>query len=330
MKTWETVNPSSLQWDGWLREFSGAHVFQSSGWAAYKQAAGWGCVRLICPDEMGRPCAMLQALIKPVPMLGSLLWAAGGPLWRTAPKPEESAALAAALGSLPGARYVRVFDMSTMQNHYAPPWQRPSVSNGSGATVLLDVVPARDRWLVGATAKHRYYVRRALREPLEWRVGNDAAQFAALAKLTGEMSQIKNATHQRTAADLQVQATLLGSSVITLVGYLDGQPVSGCQVLLWGTMAIYATAAANLAGREISAAYAMIAQLREVLRAESVVTLDLGGIDPLNPAAGGVDHFKLGFGGRTVSYSGEWEYAASPLYRALGNLAVRLRRGRQA
>ena len=345
MTIWYTASATNAQWDAWLRTFPGAYVYQSNAWARYKQLAGWQSVRLFLPGDDNAPRALVQGLIKRAPLLGGMMWVPGGPVWRGVPLVEANVALGEALGRASGARYVRLFDMSEVRAvpgsadgsaaasgpnaapAYAVPWRCPKVRNGSGASVLLDVTQARDAWLAGMTGKHRYYVRRALREPVQWRTGNDGLQLAALAALTVEMSRIKGAAHQRAEDELQAQSTALGSHVLTLVGYLDGRPVTACQVLCWETMAIYATAATNEAGRSISAAYAMIAELRDVLRVAGVETLDFGGIDPHNPAARGVDHFKMGFGGRTLFYAGEWEWAASPLARALGNLAVRVRRG---
>ena len=351
MTTWHTVSADDADWDAWLRTFPGAYVYQSSAWARYKRQTGWQSVRLLLPSDAGAdrlPRALVQGLVKRVPLIGGMMWVPGGPLWRGEPLVRENAALAAALGLASGARYIRLFDMSEVSTAsepsvaqpvtrstdvtpaHASPWRRPRVRNGSGASVLIDVMQEGEAWLAAMTGKHRYYVRRALREPLQWRTSNDALQLAALATLTGEMSRFKGAAHQRAEEDLHAQSAALGSSALTLVGYLGDCAVTACQVLCWGTMAIYATAATNEAGRAISAAYAMIAQLREVLRAAGVETLDFGGIDPDNPAARGVDHFKMGFGGRTLSYAGEWEWAASPWARALGNLAVRVRRGSSA
>ena len=351
MSIWHASSATNAQWDAWLRTFPGAHVYQSSAWARYKQLAGWQSVRLLLSADTGdaggdnTPRALVQGLIKRAPLIGGMMWVPGGPVWRGVPLTQAKAALGEALGMASGARYVRLFDMSEVRAVpaaadpfaavgqpdaapvYAAPWRRPQVRNGSGASVLIDVLQAREAWLAAMTGKHRYTVRRALREPVQWRTGNDAPQLAALATLTGEMSRIKGAAHRRAADQLLAQSAALGSSVLTLVGYLDGQPVTACQVLRWETIAIYATAATNQAGRAISAAYAMIAELRDLLRAAGVEALDFGGIDPHNPAARGVDHFKLGFGGRTLAYAGEWEWAASPLARVLGNFAVRVRRG---
>ena len=327
MSEWRIFDGEGAAWDSALQKFSSTHIYQSTGWAGYKKAAGWDCVRLTLSGEDGVPCAMVQALFKRVPLLGALLWAPGGPVWKSAPQPDDTNLLAEALRAAAGASYARLFDMSEAAHSYTPRWQRPWVPNGSGASVLVDVTLPREEWLSKVSSKHRYYVRQALRELIQWRIGNDDDQLAALAALTEEMSRLKGAAHQRDQDELRALCSALGTGVLTLIGYMDGQPVTGCQVLRWGEMAIYATAATNWTGRSISAAYAMTAELRDVLRSGGVTTLDFGGIDPGNPAARGVDHFKGGFGGRTVNYAGEQEWASSPLARAMGNLAVRLRRG---
>ncbi len=333
MTAWQQIDqPEALEhWDGWLAQFEDAYIYQSTGWAAYKQRAGWAVLRQVVPGDNGSPRAMAQAFVKRVPLLGSMLWIPGGPVWRGPHHVEDLSALAAHLQQMVRPWYVRQFQMSRRETVGAAPWWRPSTPNGSGTSVLVDVVASPEEWIAQITSKHRYTVRRAMREPVEWRTGNEPAQLAALAQLADELSDRKRGTGQATSpGELQSLCAALGQNVITLVGFLGGNPVAGCQVLRWGARAIYATAATNRAGRDISAAYAMIAELRGVLRGAGVTEFDFGGIDPDNPAARGVDHFKLGFGGRTIVYDGEWDWGSSRFTRWLGNAAIALRRRRGA
>ena len=333
MTAWQQIDEAQARerWDGWLVPFEDAYVYQSTGWAEYKRRAGWAVLRQIIAGEDGTPRAMAQAFFKRVPVLGPMLWIPGGPVWRGARPPGDGPALAAHLQQAVRPWFVRQFQMSRSGTAAGAPWRRPTVPNGSGVSVLVDVTAPQGEWIKQIASKHRYTVRRAQREPIEWRIGNDSQQLAALAQLAGELGDLKRGTGQMSApGDLQALCAALGSNVITLTGFLGGNPVAGCQVLRWGRNAIYATAAANQAGRDISAAYAMIAKLREVLRGAGMTEFDFGGIDPDNPAARGVDHFKLGFGGRTIAYDGEWDWGSSWLDRSLGNFAIALRRRRRA
>ena len=333
MTAWLQVDDAQARehWDGWLAHFEDAYVYQSTGWAEYKRHAGWAVLRQVIPGNCGTPRAMAQAFVKRVPVLGPMLWIPGGPLWRGARQADDELALAAHLQHVVRPWFVRQFQMSRSGTACEAPWWRPTVPNGSGISVLVDVTAPLEEWIKQIASKHRYTVRRAQREPIEWRTGNNSQQLAALAQLANELSDLKRGTGQTSSSgELQALCAALGPNVITLTGFLGGKPVAGCQVLRWGRRAIYATAATNQAGRDVSAAYAMIAQLREVLRGAGVVEFDFGGIDPDRPAARGVDHFKLGFGGRTFAYDGEWDWGSSQVARRLGNFAIALRRRRGA
>ena len=333
MTTWRRVDDAQARehWDGWLALFEDAYVYQTTGWAEYKQYTGWDVLRQVISGEDGTPRAMAQAFFKRVPVLGPMLWIPGGPVWRGAHQPEDEPALATYLQQVMRPWFVRQFQMSRSGAAGEAPWQRPTAPNGSGVSVLVDVTAPLDEWIKQIASKHRYTVRRAMREPIEWRTGNETPQLAALAQLVDELIDLKRGAGQASApGELQALCAALGPNVITLTGFLGGNPVAGCQVLRRGRNAIYATAAANQAGRDISAAYAMIAKLREVLRGAGMTEFDFGGIDPDNPAARGVDHFKLGFGGRTIAYDGEWDWGSSWFNRSLGNFAIALRRRRGA
>lgn len=331
MTAWQQIDEAQARerWDGWLAYFDDAYVYQSTGWAEYKRHAGWAVLRQVISGDDGIPRAMAQAFVKRVPVLGPMLWIPGGPVWRGVRHGEDMHALAAHLRQAARPWFVRQFQMSRSGTAGEGPWRRPTAPNGSGASVLVDVTAPFEEWIKQIASKHRYTVRRARREPIEWRTGNDTQQLAALAQLANELSDLKRGTGQASSpSDLQALCAALGSNVITLTGFLGGSPVAGCQVLRWGRTAIYATAAANQGGRDLSAAYAMIAELREVLRGAHVTEFDFGGIDPQNPAARGVDHFKLGFAGRTISYDGEWDWGSSRFTRWLGNFSIALRRRR--
>jgi len=315
------------KWDAWLRAFPEAYAYQSVGWADYKRRSGWEPLRVLLPDRDGVPRAMAQALLKRVPILGTFAWLPGGPTWVGVREPGDMRLLADLLQTSVRPWYVRLFHMSEGKSLLEAPWELPSVRNGSGMSLIINLALPLDSWLLTITSKHRYYVRRALREPIEWRVGNSESQLDDLAGLTAEMWRLKQGRGRAsTKDDLRLLCEALGTNVKTLIGYLEGRPVTGCQVLRWGSRYIYATAATNNEGRSASAAYAMIAQLREVLREEGGAELDFGGLDPGNAEARGVDHFKLGFGGRQITYGGEWEWASSSATRALGSFVIAARR----
>jgi lipid II:glycine glycyltransferase (peptidoglycan interpeptide bridge formation enzyme) len=71
--------------------------------------------------------------------------------------------------------------------------------------------------------------------------------------------------------------------------------------------------------------YKTISYLKEI----NIKIFDFGGIDPINPLAEGVNHFKKGFGGTITEYLGEWEWSDSKLLRFGSNLGIWLRGGKE-
>jgi lipid II:glycine glycyltransferase (peptidoglycan interpeptide bridge formation enzyme) len=81
-------------------------------------------------------------------------------------------------------------------------------------------------------------------------------------------------------------------------------------------------AATNDLGRNTCAAYSMVPNLLKHLASKGIKRFDFGGIDPGNPGAAGVDHFKKGFGGSIVESLGEWEFMSSNAARFLINFGI--------
>ena len=127
---------------------------------------------------------------------------------------------------------------------------------------------------------------------------------------------------------LNALAAAFQDSCLTLIGRHEGRSVTGCLVLLHPPAAFYWRAATNEEGRAVSAAYAMILELLENLRVRGITRLDFGGITPPSARDPGVSHFKRGFGGRSLEYLGELEWATSPGWRRAVNFLVRIREGK--
>jgi hypothetical protein len=74
---------------------------------------------------------------------------------------------------------------------------------------------------------------------------------------------------------------------------LDGEVVASALLVVGEGGAYYLSAGASPAGLKIAAPYFLWARVAVILRAEGVVSLNLGGVPP---AADGLRHFKTGFG----------------------------------
>jgi hypothetical protein len=334
MLKWQSFDGTPVAWDDLLTQAAEPWIYQSWGWGEFKRSSGWIPERRIAKDAGGAVVAQAQVLVRRIPGLGAMVWVPGGPV----PLNGEGADLGdMVLGlheSLEAPRrfcYLRCYLMQVHQAGAAYDLNRslyrPSNRLGSGFSIQFDLDPDEGIWLKSMTGKHRYYVRKALAvKGLSWRFGQDDDLLVGLADLSARMQREKTlAVSCYSFDELKRLRDLLPNSARVLVGSFDGKPISACLALRTGTRAIYTSAATVGAGRDIGAAYAMLAVLRQNLRDEGVRMLDFGGIDPFSAAARGVDHFKGGFGGRTVEYLGEWE-AGSRASRLIGNFLVGLRR----
>lgn len=316
-------------WTSLVEQAADANLFQTAAWAEHKRPAGWTAERWVASGQGGRPLAALQVLLKRLPLGRTVGWAAGGPLTGfSGTGPEEAAELARAWLSQfrsRGGVYVR------FRSHRAadPAWveafgrvlSRPRTKLNSGVTLELE--PGRP---LEASKGHRYYVRQAQKAGLAWESGSGAGLAAEFAVLYRELAQAKGLEGRLfDAATLPRLVHLFGDHALVLIGRLGGAPATGCLVLRAGGNAFYLAAATSAEGRKVSAAYAMVPKLLELLSERGVRRLDFGGIDPRNPDAKGVDHFKKGFGGAPLEYLGEWDWAAYPGLRRLADALMRAR-----
>ena len=321
--TWELL-PGGEGADRWKDMLLGAKdytVFQSYGWGEFKRLSGWRPLRFIARDGSGRVAAMAQALIKSMPLGFAVAWVPGGPaiLFDGAVQADgDLPGLFAALSGQVPRVAVRLdsYIPRTPELAYAfsQTGRRPSVRISSGFSIQFDI-GGDCAFLDGMVSKHRYYVRKADAAPLRWQVGSADDDIAALTGLHRDMTAAKGLkSPSMTEKDYAALRDALGTDGIMIVtGYLDDRPVTSCLTLDFGKKSFYLAAATGPAGRQVGAAYAMVARLIDVLKAKGITHFDFGGIAPASPAAEGVDHFKRGFGGTTVEYLGEWEWASVPL-----------------
>jgi hypothetical protein len=145
-----------------------------------------------------------------------------------------------------------------------------------------------------------------------------------LMALFSEMEGLKGLPPLQRRADLENLFSALGEKVILFRCCApDGRLVAvrGCGVL--GMRGWDLFAAANPAGRKLSASYATCWALVTHCSHLGVRRYDLYGIDPENNP--GVHNFKEGTGAVPFEYLGEWEFATSRWMRTLANLRVRFR-----
>ena len=326
---------AAAKWDTALAALPSYNVFQSYRWAELKRFSDWTPVRWVARDGGGSIVGMVQILTKIV--LPSVLvgWAPGGPVCifseHTGQRPEDLvSALLEAIKSNYRIFCVRFDSYAPLGSPLADAFRlvlvRPLFKLNTGSSLYFNLENSLDELRARMTAKHRYYVKKALNEKLDWKAGSDDQSVQALLQLHNEMVLNKRLDSLRTSSnEVASLCRILGTRAVIFTGYAHDVPVTSCLVLLFERKAFYWMAATGSKGREISASYAMVYHLLEYLQGLGIKQLDFGGLAPGSPLTEGVNHFKRGFGGEMVEHLGEWEWSNSMWLRLGMNLAVRLR-----
>jgi hypothetical protein len=339
MVTWECASETWCResWDRTACEARDRNAFQSYAWGEYKRASGWMPARWAARDADGALLGLAQVLERPLPGGLTIGWSPGGPVCGFPGRsPKDIGAVLEGLGTFCRSRgrliYVRFSSQEAFSEDLAQSWsrgfRRPRYPLSSGTTVRLDLRLSMSELLRLMRSKHRYYVNKALAEPIRWEAGNHPALVHALVRLTAEMARDKGLRlSDPDGRDLERLCRAMGQAVVLLVGHAREQPVAACLVLVYGGTSFYLKAAAGREGRASGASYAMIYKLLEHLQRRGIAEFDFGGIIPHDPAVAGVNHFKRGFGGTEVECVGEWEWAPSRWLCRLVNVAARWRGG---
>lgn len=331
MVTWKKWEGDGNSWDALLKSFPDHTFYQRYGWGEHKGHYGWLPYRLVA-ENGGGIVAMVQVLVRQFRFSTALAWASGGPVGEISGWDKQ---LFEQVRKIVGARnlYLRVnpmrmsseSDKALMSEMKWRPCTGPILS---GKSVFLNFEEDQSRWLASIQSKHRYYVKKSLKADIDWHYGDSDSLLVDLDRLITRLSEDKAMNlKERDVVALRDLKSCMPGGLRFLIGYMEGEPVSGCMVLVDGIKAVYATAATIGKGREVSAAYAMFYKLRENLRQEEITDFNFGGINPDSVHGRGVDHFKLGFAGREGQYLGEWDYATSFLLRHAANHLIKRKAG---
>lgn len=334
MVGWRRLNPQDggAGWTALLTRADDATPFQSAAWGAYKRRLGWEPEQWVACDGHGQPVCGFQILKKRLPLNRVLVWVPGGPVLGFPARGGEPVGplLASWLEQFRrehALAYVRFDsrqrDAADLTDSLRQVCRRPAVRINSGYTIQFDLTASRDALVSAMTSKHRYYVKQAQAAGLDWQSGQSEALAGDFLRLHRELARLKGMRRGGlTDERLTMVRECFGDQCRIVVGYHGGQPVTACVVLTVAQRAWYFSAATGAQGRRISAAYAMVPILLDLLNQAGVTRFDFGGINPRSPSAGGVDHFKRGFGGELIAYLGEWEWAASGALRWAANVLI--------
>src|SRR6185503_116226 len=114
---------------------------------------------------------------------------------------------------------------------------------------LIDLSQALDLLTAKMTAKHRYYVKKALGQNLKWKASIDISAAEDFELLHNEMTRQKKLPSIRVQPrEISALLSALQTKARIFTGYLDDSVVSSCVVLTFGEKAFYLSAATSSEG----------------------------------------------------------------------------------
>ena len=140
----------------------------------------------------------------------------------------------------------------------------------------LQIQPKEDDILSCMRKKHRYYTRKSLSTPIEWKEGSGEEYCRDFLNVHNQM--IRSKGMERLAVpydDFRLLLQSFSKQARIVMGYVDTMPVTTCLVLILGQSAFNYLAATNDKGRELSASYGMAFRAMLMLLEKGITHLDM-------------------------------------------------------
>ncbi len=318
--------------DAFVGHHPAGSVLQSWTWGELRGAQHWDAHRLLALDGAGAPCGAALALCRQLPIGGSLLYLARGPVldYRDG---RVLDAMVAGLRRL-GGRYHAI--LCKIDPPVTPP--DPVVGRALRArgfivghrrgrfgglqprrNVIVPLDGGAEAVLARCHGKTRYNIRLAVRRGVTVRRGGreDLATFHRLLMRTCA----RNGFAERTLPYFQqVWDHLAAQDMAELhLAELEGEAVAAGMLFCFGRHAVYAYGASGDAHREAMAPYAVQWSMIQRACARGCLTYDMTGV-PMKLEEGepayGLYRFKRGFWPEITEFQGEMDLPLQPsLYR---------------
>jgi lipid II:glycine glycyltransferase (peptidoglycan interpeptide bridge formation enzyme) len=319
-------------WDAALLQLPRPHVLQTWDWGAFKERWGWQATRWLWIRE-GRPVAAAQLLRRRLGRLPlAIVYVPKGPLFDIADLALWEVVLAELEGTARrGVLFVKI-DPDVPLNAAAagmpPPdvsairdllrrrgWRLSAEQIQFKNTVWIDLSADEDTLLAALKPKTRYNIRLAARRGVTVRPGGqeDLAAFYRLYRITAQRDGfvIRPFPYYR---DVWAQFLAAGRAHL-LLAELEGQPIAGLLMFVFGPTAWYMYGASDNAHREMMPNHLLQWEAIRLARQLGCTRYDMWGapdrLDASDPMWG-VYRFKVGFGGRTVLGLGACDFTAFP------------------
>lgn len=307
-------------WNTNLSSFEYINVFSSYEWGEFKKSQGWDVDRLGFYKN-NQLIAMCQILYKQKFKV-CLGWNSGGILFhQTKDLTDIILAIKEYYSSKSFSFRFGFYQKRDANNSFALSQilKLPQYRITSPYTITFDL-----NTIHKMSSNHRYYLKQSQKNDLEvifqrntpkslddfWNTYNQMSKNKDLSNIQMSYNQIKKLT------DCFGDKAIIGNI------YHDKDPISSCLILTCNNQAFYYLASSNETGRKMYASYLMVAKLLDFLKNEQYASFNFGGITPYDLNAFGVNRFKMGFGGDTIEYLGEWELYNSKISNLLFNFFV--------
>lgn len=296
-----------------------AGLQQSWAYGQAMQALGVPCLRVAITQEASIKSPWLgaaQFIVQRLPWFIRFTFCQGGPVWapgvgvapqrealelmrRTLPLTKPRMALFSPAVDALGERG-SMDELAHALSH------RRRVATGR-STVLLDVTRPEAERRAALEQRWRNRLHAAERSPLKVKVcGSKNSDFEWLVQAEASQRKTRGYLSLPTGFVPAFQAAHRKPSLalLTLAAELQNQRCAGMMFLVHGSSATYHLGWTDDAGREHSAHNLLLWQACALLAERGVKQLDLGGVNTLsNP---GLARFKLGSGGRVVTWVGTY------------------------
>lgn len=256
----------------------------------------------------GRPAALAQCMVRRWGRVGAVALCSRGPVWLGEFTAENKALVYRALKrSLPlsGVRFLLVTpEEAAGQPNGLSPLRR--VMTGL-STVMLDLSADIDTLRAGFEVRWRNRLVSGERSGLDiQRVGSNPNQFRWLvdADLVQRSEKGLSGLPAPFFERYALARTPSGKALLTLRADAGRERVAAMMFLIHGTAATYEIGWTSEPGRELHAHNLILWKAMQMLKAQGVRRLDLGGVNTVRSA--GLARFKLGTGGEVLTLAGTY------------------------
>jgi lipid II:glycine glycyltransferase (peptidoglycan interpeptide bridge formation enzyme) len=338
-------------WDAFMLEHGGDFL-QSWGWFNFQQAIGRR-VRLYRTSDKndGRILGQFLCLTLPLPLRQCYLYVPRGPViasskassvevdWVTEMLRERAEEFSAAFARVELPSEAGSADVPSVADV-----RRRGFREGAAMqpvhTAINDLMMDEVAQLAAMHSKTRYNIRVAERHGVTVRealyddpwLSQEIDRFWKLLSATAERDGFS--THSQEYYRTQIESLApgrVGGALRTRLWFAEheGEPIAAALVAEYGDTATYLHGASDHAKRQLMAPYLLHWSIMRAAKSAGCKKYDFWGVAPtedVKHAWAGITRFKLGFGGKRISYTGAWELPVNRFWYTLYRCSRFLRR----